>query len=160
MSHPYKSSDIGLLSLSMYEPRDVARSRALQVLIYLRSWGFDLYSNSLTLCICTVIIIKSSFHERTKHDKVDQFFLKDKIAQGLLSTPYTFTLEKLENIFTKGLMGKSYVISWAWSTSMVLFEREYEERCVHGCNYLLYFGCCSCNHIGPTYFFVCRALSL
>ena len=42
-------------------------------------------------------------HDRTKHIEVDTHFIKEKLDNGLICTPYVSTQNQLANILTKGL---------------------------------------------------------
>ena len=42
-------------------------------------------------------------HDRTKHIEVDRHFIKEKLDNGLICTPYVSTQNQLANILTKGL---------------------------------------------------------
>ncbi|KAJ0578272.1 putative RNA-directed DNA polymerase [Helianthus annuus] len=48
------------------------------------------------------------FHDRTKHFEVDLFFLREKIASGLIKTHGIKTEHQLADIFTKGLLPKAH----------------------------------------------------
>ncbi|XP_022014404.1 uncharacterized mitochondrial protein AtMg00810-like [Helianthus annuus] len=48
------------------------------------------------------------FHDRTKHFEVDLFFLREKIASGLIKTKGVKTEDQLADIFTKGLLPKTH----------------------------------------------------
>ena len=42
-------------------------------------------------------------HDRTKHIEVDRHFIKEKLDNGLICTPYVSTQNQLADILTKGL---------------------------------------------------------
>ena len=46
------------------------------------------------------------FHKRTKHIKVDCYFIRDELVKGVIRTVFVPTHEQLVDIFTKAL-GKS-----------------------------------------------------
>ena len=43
------------------------------------------------------------FHDRTKHIEVDKHFIREKLVNGKVCTPYVSSEEQLADIFTKGL---------------------------------------------------------
>ena len=42
-------------------------------------------------------------HDRTKHVEIDRHFIKEKLREGTICTPYAKTGEQLANILTKGV---------------------------------------------------------
>jgi len=42
-------------------------------------------------------------HDRTKHIKVNRYFIKEKLDSGLIYTPYVCTQNQIADILTKGL---------------------------------------------------------
>lgn len=42
-------------------------------------------------------------HDRTKHIEIDRHFIKEKLEEGIICTPYVPTKEQLADVFTKGL---------------------------------------------------------
>ena len=47
-------------------------------------------------------------HDQTKHVEVDQHFIKEKLENGLICTPYIPTKGQLADILTKGLPTQSF----------------------------------------------------
>ncbi|KAE8669914.1 Long chain base biosynthesis protein 1 [Hibiscus syriacus] len=47
-------------------------------------------------------------HDRTKHIEVDRHFIKEKLDNGLICTPYVTIGNQVADILTKGLPGKDY----------------------------------------------------
>ena len=44
-----------------------------------------------------------TFHERSKHIEVDCYFIRDMVINGIISTPYTQSLNERVDVFTEGL---------------------------------------------------------
>jgi hypothetical protein len=42
-------------------------------------------------------------HNITKPEEIDRHFIKDKLDEGIMCTPFIKTKEQIANIFTKGL---------------------------------------------------------
>lgn len=49
-------------------------------------------------------------HDRTKHVKVDIYFIKEKLHNGLICTPYVLMEGQLIDILTKGLLSPTFHI--------------------------------------------------
>ena len=47
-------------------------------------------------------------HDRTKHIEIDRHFIKEKLDNKLICTPYVSTKEQLADVFTKGLNGHNF----------------------------------------------------
>jgi ATP sulfurylase len=42
-------------------------------------------------------------HDRTKHVEIDRHFIKEKLREGIICTPYVKTGEQLAEMLTKGV---------------------------------------------------------
>jgi ATP sulfurylase len=42
-------------------------------------------------------------HDRTKHVEIDRHFIKEKLLEGIICTPYAKSREQLVDILTKGV---------------------------------------------------------
>jgi hypothetical protein len=47
-------------------------------------------------------------HDRTKHVKVDRHFIKEKLIEGLICTPFVRIENQLADILTKGVSSKIF----------------------------------------------------
>jgi hypothetical protein len=47
-------------------------------------------------------------HDRTKHVEVDRHFIKEKLREGLICTPFVRTENQLADILTKGVVSKIF----------------------------------------------------
>ena len=50
-------------------------------------------------------------HDQTKHIKIDEYFIKEKLDSGLICTSYVSTNRQLANILTKGLSSTTFQVS-------------------------------------------------
>ena len=50
-------------------------------------------------------------HDQTKHIKIDEYFIKEKLDSGLICTSYVSTNRQLANILTKGLSSTTFQLS-------------------------------------------------
>ncbi|RDX96056.1 Copia protein, partial [Mucuna pruriens] len=50
----------------------------------------------------------STQHDRTKHIEVDRHFIKEKLDNGLICTPYVPSQGQLVDILTKGLCSSDF----------------------------------------------------
>ncbi|GJS45126.1 hypothetical protein Tco_0595247, partial [Tanacetum coccineum] len=58
---------------------------------------------SSVTCDCCCYSNSSVFHERTKHFEIDLFFLREKIAEGVIKTVKVKSKDNVSDLFTKGL---------------------------------------------------------
>ncbi|KAE8725655.1 GTP-binding protein [Hibiscus syriacus] len=73
-------------------------------------------------------------HDRTKHVEVDRQFIKEKLYNGLICTPYVSTVDQVVDILTKGLPGKlfqTFAGKLKMKTSTLQLEGEILERRNH-----------------------------
>lgn len=42
-------------------------------------------------------------HDRTKHNEIDRYFIKEKLEEGLVCLSYVFSRCELADVLTKGL---------------------------------------------------------
>jgi hypothetical protein len=42
-------------------------------------------------------------HDRTKHVNIDRHFIKNKLDEGIMCTPFVGTKEQIADVFMKGL---------------------------------------------------------
>jgi hypothetical protein len=47
-------------------------------------------------------------HDGTKHVEVDRHFIKEKLTEGLICTPFVRTKNQLADILTKGVSSKIF----------------------------------------------------
>ena len=47
-------------------------------------------------------------HDRTKHVEIDRHFIKEKLREGLICTPFVKTGDQLADILTKGIASKPF----------------------------------------------------
>ena len=47
-------------------------------------------------------------HDRTKHVEIDRHFIKEKLREGLICTPFVKTGDQLADILTKGIASKLF----------------------------------------------------
>ena len=48
------------------------------------------------------------YHDQIKHVNIDQFYIKEKLDEKILSTHYIHSTEQCADIFTKGLLGRVF----------------------------------------------------
>ena len=65
------------------------------------------WSRPMKLCCDNKLAINIAHnpvqHDRTKHIKIDKHFIKEKMDNGLICTPYVPTGHQLTDVLTKGL---------------------------------------------------------
>ena len=47
-------------------------------------------------------------HDKTKHVDIDRHFIKEKLREGLICTPFVKTIDQLDDILTKGLASRPF----------------------------------------------------
>ena len=47
-------------------------------------------------------------HDRTKHVEIDRHFIKEKLREGLICTPFVKTGDQLADILTKGIASRPF----------------------------------------------------
>ena len=47
-------------------------------------------------------------HDRTKHVEIDRHFIKEKLREGLICTPFVKTGDQLADILTKGIASRLF----------------------------------------------------
>ena len=47
-------------------------------------------------------------HDRTKHVEIDRHFIKEKLDEGIICTPFVPTVKQLADVFTKSLMRQPF----------------------------------------------------
>ena len=47
-------------------------------------------------------------HDRTKHVEIDRHFIKEKLREGLICTPFVKTGDQLTDILTKGIASRPF----------------------------------------------------
>ncbi|KAL5854360.1 hypothetical protein ACOSQ3_004184 [Xanthoceras sorbifolium] len=74
-------------------------------------------------------------HDRTKHIEVDRHFIKEKLDNGLICTPYISTKNQLVDVLTKGLDGLTFqtiISKLEWKIPILQLEgkcgKQKEER--------------------------------
>jgi hypothetical protein len=73
---------------------------------FLQEIGFSTPMSNPLFCgkqVALHIASNPIFHERTKHINVDGHFIKDKILNRGISTPFMKSENQLANMFTKSL---------------------------------------------------------
>ncbi|KAF3632929.1 Protein EXORDIUM-like 1 [Capsicum annuum] len=108
----WKSKKQVAVSLSSAEAEYRAMSKAVAVITWLIRLLSDFGVSDLTLVplFCdnqtTIHIAKNPvFHERTKHIELDFYFVRTKLADGLISLSHTSSFSQLADVFTKCLTG-------------------------------------------------------
>ncbi|MBT0647308.1 Ty1/Copia family ribonuclease HI, partial [Escherichia coli] len=43
-------------------------------------------------------------HNRTKHFEIDRHFIKEKLQEGIICTPFVPTTQQVADVLTKGLL--------------------------------------------------------
>lgn len=49
-----------------------------------------------------------SLHDCTKHVEIDRHFIKEKLEEGIICTPFIPTTQQVADVLTKGLLRQPY----------------------------------------------------
>ena len=63
-----------------------------------------LYDNKVTISIAKNPVQ----HDKTKHVKIDQHFIKERLDNGSICIPYIPSSQQVANVFTKWLLRQSF----------------------------------------------------
>ncbi|KAI5319197.1 hypothetical protein L3X38_038905 [Prunus dulcis] len=90
-----------------------AKAHGVCELLWLRIFLRDLkiaYKDPMNLCCdnkAAISIVHSPIqHDRTKHVEIDRHFIKEKLTEGVICTPYVRSEDQLAGILTKGVSSK------------------------------------------------------
>ncbi|KAJ0544846.1 putative RNA-directed DNA polymerase [Helianthus annuus] len=68
------------------------------------------------------IAVNPVFHDKTKHFELDLFFLREKIAAGIIKTVGVESAVQLADVFTKGLLPSQHENMCKWLGLVNLFQ--------------------------------------
>ena len=54
-------------------------------------------------------------HDQTKHVEIDQYFIKEKLDNGLIASKYILSRLQLADMFTKGISTKQFKDLTSWN---------------------------------------------